>query len=493
MKGNDKYVIGVLIIILTCSLIPISTQGLWADEAWSVTVYALKPTFKSLIIQILESLGGDSQFPGYNVYLWLWAKIFGASEISVRLANVPLFFTSLLYMAFYLPRTKRFKIGFLLLICLSPVIWFYLNESRYIIVVFSCSLLSFISVILYFEGEIKHRRLALFVLFSSVILGISFLMLYVFYAITLILIILFYLKRQGKTFKSLLKDWQVPILVSSIFILAQGCYYFYTLKNGAGGTRLLPDIKNVLFVLYDFLGYGGIGPPRNVLRANQTLAAHCSYFIPILSATLFYIISLAILLRNFSKIKDKLPLYVLLGIGTGVLVFFFFAKLFDFKFLSRHLIFYLAPFLFSFYSLIYDILISWSRRIVILFIVGALTVLIYSDINIRFNSYYQKENYKKAFDFTMQESNDLTILWIADEHCFQYYSREEKSLRSKKVLYLANSSDNDFFNIVKRVVNNDRYFVVVLNRKDYSRNIQNLLLSKSYIEIYRTQDFTIYK
>lgn len=492
MRKNDKYVFSVL-LILSCSVIPISTQSLWGDEAWTITEYALKPTFKSLIINIFKSLGGDSQFPGYNVYLWIWVNIFGASEISVRLANIPPFYISLLYTAFYLPRSRNFKTGFLLLICLSPVIWFYLNESRYIIAVFSCSLLSLVSVILYFEGETKNRKLALSVLFASFILGFSFIMLYVFFLIPLLLLILLYLKRQDKTLNSLIKDWRVPMLISAFFILILGAYYYYTLKNGAGGTRLTPDIKNILYILYDFLGYGGIGPPRNVLRANPTLPVHSRYFIAIISVTLFYIVIVGVLIRNLSKIKDNLPFYVLLGTGVGMLIFFIFAKSFDFKFLSRHLIFFFPPFLFSFYTLFYDILVSRSRKLITFVISGMIVIFLYSDINIRFNSDYQKENYKKAIDFTIHESGNLNILWIADEHCFQYYTRNKKLVDSKKIKYLANSSDSNFLSIVKRVVNKDHYFIVVLNRKDYSRSIQNLLVSKSYVKIYKDQDFTIYK
>lgn len=492
MKNNDKYALSVL-IILVCSIIPISTHSLWGDEAWSITEYALEPTFKSLLTHLFQTVGGDSQFPGYNVYLWIWVHIFGSSEFSVRVANLPLFYLSILYTAFYLPRPKSFNIGLLLLISLSPIIWYYLNESRYIIVVFSCSLISLTSVILYFEGAAKHRNLAIFALFSSIILGIFFIMLYFFYLIPLFIIVLFYIKRQDTTLKSLIKDWRVAILISSVFIIVLGAYYYYTLKNGSGGMRLSPNIKNILFVFYDFLGFGGIGPPRNVLRANPTISDYSSYFIPLISAILFYIIILIILLRNFTKIKDKLPLFGFLGLIIGFSVFFLFAKVFDFKFLSRHLIFFLVPFLFSIYSLLYDILFFWSRKLVFSFIAVIFIIFLYSDMNIRFNPDYQKENYKKAVAFTLKESSNLPLLWIADEHCFQYYTQNKRLPDSRKIIYLSHSSNSSFFSLVTRIINKDVYFVVVLNRKDYTKRIHNLLLSESYLEISKDQDFSIYR
>ncbi len=484
------------LFLIICGLIPISGYSLWTDEAWTITEYAIQPDFKSLINSIVKSIGGDSQFPGYNIYIWLWVKLFGISELSVRYSNLPFYYISLLFCIIYLPRNRNFKIWFLLLICLNPLIWFYLNESRYIISIFSFSLISLISLIHYFEGDEKNKKLSIQVLFSSLILGTAFMMLYIFYLIPLFFILLYYLKMKSRTLLGFIKQWKVHILILLITFLILGFYYLNTLLNGAGGTRLEPGFNNMVFVFYDFLGYSGIGPPRNILRQNPIIQFNSVYFWGIVIFSLNYLISLGFIIKNFN-VKHLYLLFGFLGLTIGLLIFYIFAKSFDFKFLSRHLIFFYPIFLFYSFSLFYENVLNKYKIFSIVLIFTFFSSLLYSNFNIRFNADYQKENIKTASEIAVEESNELKIMWIADRHGFEYYTflrkRNENNFKKNNIVFIPPHTEMQILKYIKPYFFTEKYFIVISNRKDYDKIIQNFLLSNSYNIFYQDKDFTMYK
>ena len=78
-----------------------------------------------------------------------------------------------------------------------------------------------------------------------------------------------------------LLDWKKPVLFSAPFFLVLGGYYFKVILAGSGG-RLQGgygplSYKHLIFCMYEFLGFSGIGPPRNILRENPSISAFSPY------------------------------------------------------------------------------------------------------------------------------------------------------------------------------------------------------------------------
>lgn len=486
MKKNAYF----LIFIIICGLIPISNTGFWADEAWTIIDFALLPLNK-LLQALIDGHGGDAQFPGYNFYICLWVKIFGASEISARMANLPLFYTAVFYCYFYLPRNTKFKMGFLSLICLSPLIWFYLNESRYIISVFSFSLISFSSLLSYFEGDEKNRRSSVYVFLISIILGTAFMMLYLFFVLFLVILGFYYLRKNEETLKSLFIKWKIPIIVSLLLLSTVVSYYLYTILTGMGGTRQNPSFKNVGFVLYEFLGFAGIGPPREELRRNSSIDINSSYIIGLVAFALIYFAFIILFFLKYRSNKDKLALYGLSGLVLTFLLFFFFAKFFHFKFLGRHLVFFYVPFLFFTYTLIYKTIQVFPKTGYSL-IVLYFACILYSNFNIRFNPAYEKTNIAKAYNVVTRESKGLKVIWLEERRGFLYYAVYKNNVKDYNDKYIFVNSENSIERINK-YISKERYLILVNKRKDYGSEIKNYLINRSYKVVYNDKDYTVYR
>ena len=56
---------------------------LWLDEAFTGAI-AIQPTFEGLVADCLREIGG----PVYYSFMWLWVKLFGASNLSLRLPSL---------------------------------------------------------------------------------------------------------------------------------------------------------------------------------------------------------------------------------------------------------------------------------------------------------------------------------------------------------------------------------------------------------------------
>jgi hypothetical protein len=200
---------------------------------------------------------------------------------------------------------------------------------------------------------------------------------------------------------------------------------------------------------------------------------------------------------NLGKSKtNKLSIYGFAGVLVSMALFFIFAKAFQFKFLSRHVVFIYPSFLFFSFTFLYDAFQRYKKAGIML---GILLIagLIYSDLNLRFNRDYQKTDGLKGCKVAALEAKGKRILWIADKHVFNYYVIKRgivKDLDPKNVEFVYQNIDK---NVVKQIaappLSNERFLVVVINRKDYKKIIRDYLLSQSYKIVYKDKDFTMYR
>ena len=345
--------------------------------------------------------------PGYIFYIWCWVKVFNISEFSLRAANLPFLLLFILYLInSYL--NLRTKIIFLTLVLISPIVCYYLNEARYPIIVFS---LSGITLLALYNYDLTTKRKHLYILCLSAVLGSFFFMLFPFVFVGLLTIVLF---GARKNFLEMFKKKEnMPIIIFSLSIIfSLMFYYLISINRGAGGMKEVPGIGNIGFSLYEFLGLGGLGPPRSVLRNDglRTLFAF-SYILKVLLVIIPFSIIFLVAVLRWKTFKDKNLIKTLsVSLLLNFTVFVIIAYLFGFRFWERHLIF-LFPFLLMIISIIVSELFG-EKIIKVSFFILVIGWIV-SDLNIRFNDYYKKDNYKLAVYKTITYSNKYSanIYW----------------------------------------------------------------------------------
>lgn len=117
----------IFILILTLILRLISlNQSLWLDEGiqwWAVTTFPLKHL-------IAEYIKGDFNPPLIHIILYFWVKLFGDSEISLRLPSV-LFGLGTVYFTYKIAKLLKTKATIAgLLAATSPLLIYYSQEAR---------------------------------------------------------------------------------------------------------------------------------------------------------------------------------------------------------------------------------------------------------------------------------------------------------------------------------------------------------------------------
>lgn len=83
MKKHHLWLIGIILISLLLRVIALN-QSLWLDEGiewWGVTSFGLKKLLTGYMV-------GDFNPPGHHLLLWFWVRVFGDSEIALRMPSV---------------------------------------------------------------------------------------------------------------------------------------------------------------------------------------------------------------------------------------------------------------------------------------------------------------------------------------------------------------------------------------------------------------------
>jgi mannosyltransferase len=143
----------LLVIIISGFLLRLSnlTESLWGDELWATHVYL--GNLRTLVYTILY----DPHPPLYSLFMFIWIKLFGDSELSVRLPPLICGVSSifLVYTLAALTTDKKTALLASFLLSVSPVHIWYSQEAR------SYSALSFLlllSIISYVHLRDSHAR-----------------------------------------------------------------------------------------------------------------------------------------------------------------------------------------------------------------------------------------------------------------------------------------------------------------------------------------------
>lgn len=169
-----------------------------------------------------------------------------------------------------------------------------------------------------------------------------------------------------------------------------------------------------------------------------------------------------------------------------------------FRFWGRHLAF-AYPLLILYIAVIIDIVISSNPPKYFYFLIYV-TLLFwgYSDFQIRFNSEYQKDNYKLAVQeiLSLVKKHNYNVVFAGDYNAARYYglyisdSSNISTLPKILKVYRPDVLKKDFGNKLNKNI------IVLFNKYDLfdpQNFLRNYIVKNNYSDIFNTQDFSIYE
>lgn len=442
--GRWLWALGALLI----SLVAITPGSLWNDEALTA-MKAMQSSFHDWWQAMLVDKASDLQMPLYMIYVWGFAKIFGISEFALRVANIPWFAAGTVAFMTALPGSK--KISLALVAFLSPFAWYYLSEARPYAMQLSASLM--IVAALYrlssdFDAARQGGRSWFTVFCFGVVAlsGSSLLGMIWAGAACLAVPVLLPWKRCAELLRA-----QLVVLIPTVCLLAGiGFYYLWTLKVGARASDVgRTDARNVLFIIYELLGFGGLGPGRLDIREGGFHA-----FMPYAKWLVVYGIIVCVLLfvglaracreRGMAKTASltlviALPAVIIFGAG--------YVK--EFRVLGRHFMPLLPVVWLGLWAGLKECSArsSWMFRPIVC---GFAVLSLMSCLSFRFAARHERDDYAGAAQYANRFlRGDHTVWWNAGKEGAIYYSIPvvEKPVANAHVFWLMNPAQADLQNL----------------------------------------------
>jgi len=433
---TDSFVLlGALIFLCFVS---VTDQSLWIDESMTAWL-ASHPTLKELINTQVNISGSEIQMPFYVWYIWGWAKIFGICELSLRMANAP--FLLLLLSTIQWGSKLLFKTRWSWIIAaVSPFICFYANEARPYIAVMAFSSLSEISFLVYLMKPDNNHRFVPWLCLLGLFLSSGMCMLSVFLVPAFFAALFMAYKINRDIWKIFLKDWLWPILLSLPFFLILGGWFTWTLLQGLGGMRESPGLLNLSFATYEFLGFLGLGPPRNLIRSSPawyTFSQFPYVVLLLLGMIGWLVVAAAIIVRVWQRGINRCIGLMIWMLVVGISFFFLAAFLFHFRFWGRHL----AQFFPIFLLIMIGLIGKGSQKHLDLILhrvalYALITIWLFSSVRLAYWDDYKKDDYRSAVSCSvMAVGSGGTILWAANSICGSYYGLYYANISMPKVYW----------------------------------------------------------
>ena len=300
-----------------------------------------------------------------------------------------------------------------------------MNEVRPYVAVVACAAVSFLALITYFANRERYGGTSPWICLLFLLIVCALHMMAVFLGVAMSAFVVMEMRRKHISRILLMKDWKKATIFHLPFFLLLASYFCSTLLRGAHGAKGRPGLGNVVFALYEFLGFGGLGPPRNELRSEPHLATLIPYWpwLVLGVAACFSLIVIGIPVFR-SKEKRAGVINLVKSLLIGVILVVAASSVVGFQFWGRHL----APF-FPIFIWIVILLFSaphegarfrLTRPAALVVLVLAWTA---SDFRLRFLPKYGKDNYRLATEIVLSQTQTSrgTAVWIANEVAARYY------------------------------------------------------------------------
>jgi hypothetical protein len=328
-------------LLLIPSCFAVTTQSLWIDEASSCWFADHSRNFNPAEYSFLMAL---PQMPLFHMLLIVWVRVFGDSERALRSINLPfagLFLGSIVSLF----ARSRARFWWLLPIpfAVFPLLIYYVNECRPYTALLALSAAAGAALVAFLDSETHAPAYwcSFFCLaaFSMHLLGIIA-------PFILVCFVLLLKEIRSRLFQQW-RSWIIPAALSLPGYLVLLFYYAHARGQGIphGHEVATPGIpgdqasswNNVGFFLYETLGFDGLGPARNALRVQGSLAM----FTPFLGWLLLGLLACGVLGYLFPGVRRDAEqgrkAWALMAACTiGLAGLFAVARVSQFGFFGRH-------------------------------------------------------------------------------------------------------------------------------------------------------------
>ena len=436
--AGRRELVFALMMAIAMALVGISGESFWNDEG-SSAIKAMQSTLGAWWHALLWEHNSNMQLPLYLLDVWVWEKVFGASERMLRLANVPFLLLTVygLWLTFREDRVRfRFAVLFLLT---NAFVWGYVNDARPYMLMLAGGTLLFAAIhrLQRDPSRFTHGWAWWFTMAALSLCATS--MIAAPWAACAFCAAWYV---WGRSFPiHFLRRFPVAFATLVLGMGGIGVYYVWSLRFGdvpsLGGT----GIANAAFAVYDLFGFAGLGPSRLVMRI-QLLGAFKGYYLPLALYGLTWATALIYALAKRPKgISWRKTIFY--AITSSAVVIVLLAGYFhQVRVLPR----YLTPALPLILSLgSYMAVVLWNAtagRVVIAFLLSGALV---SSLETRFAARHAKEDYRRAVAIAKAAmAEGKQVYWAADKWTAIYYGLigiEHRDLGSAQVgLYIAPDS-----------------------------------------------------
>jgi hypothetical protein len=425
--------------------VAISNQSYWIDEA--ATAYkAAMPTLADWWRAMRVEGNSNLQLPLYMLFSWLWVKLAGVNEFALRAGNAPWFLLGLLVMARATAGQTLLRWSMSLVVLSSPFAWYYLNEARPYALQIGSSLAVFSALFrlgLNQDEPARERRWVIGLCLGSVLLAASGMLAMMWLGAYLGAAML---SAPAGRLKNLARDYRMLWGLTGGLLLALGVFYLWTLSVGARATAVAgTDVKNVVFILYELIGFSGLGPGRLDIRTGGMAA-----FRPWLPAlTIYGALLVVVLAAGWRHIAASSSLRSRLCWGAALMLVAAFiitvGVAVRFRVVGRHFTPVLPVCLFVLGSGVAALLDrrNWVGRVAVAAFVG---LSLASGVSLRFGERHAKDDYRGAAALGSEAlARGETVWWSANkEGAFVYHlPLAETAVEARTVMVVANP-DKDF-------------------------------------------------
>lgn len=380
-------------------------QSLWLDEA--INVLAVKNY--SLTGIITQYLIGDFHPPVYSMLLWFWTRVFGTSEVAIRIPSV-IFGTFTIYLIYLLGKklhSKNLGLVCALLLAVNPLHVYYSQEARmYALAVFAVCLNMLLFINLAKQSSVFYILSNILVLMSDYVAILIFPAQFFFIL----------LNRKAGIFKK----WFLCLLTSLVLVVWWVPVFIKQLSVGSVTSANLPawkfivggfDIKAVPLTLVKFI----IG--------RISLADKFIYYLilfPVCSLFLF------VLFKGIKFVKGQDRNLLITWITVPILL--------------ATLISFVVP-VYSYFRLLYVLpaviilivlgVISCKGRLKYMILGVILIIQLFSVSVYLFNSSYQREDWRGVVDYLESINKESLILFESSGTLppFDYYAKNKLNAR----------------------------------------------------------------
>jgi hypothetical protein len=416
----------------------VSSQSLWIDEGVEA-MYAIQPSLHAWWHSLRAAGDSNLQVLPQLFFLWGWEKIFGASEIALRAANVPWFLVALFALRWGFRGTRYIK-WMQMAAATSPFLWYYMGEARPYMFLFATTCMAAAPLFrLLLADDARNGPTFSAEVFGVLCLGMALLSATSILAVPWAFCIcgaVLYLTGADTFFKMAARRW-LATSATLIALSVVAAYYAWTLSIGARPAGLPFGISNIGFAFYEHVGLAGLGPGRSEVREAGVSAFLPHLWILVPSATCIG----WLLIKGAHTLGHRRMCMLGLVSGPPILFAFVLAAVSQFRLVGRHITPFL-PFVLLCLSVGAAGLWQQAMRRSRLFVLVTGSVLLLSALEVRFAPRHARDDYRSAVVPAKEAlRNGRVVWWLANTATAQYYGLPVESMKALDLLIVLANPD----------------------------------------------------